>query len=45
MIPNMYKIAGELLPGVFHVSARVVGANAINILDILCSKGMAVFDM
>ena len=31
MIPNMYKIAGELLPGVFHVSARVVGANAINI--------------
>lgn len=31
MIPNMYKIAGELLPGVFHVSARVVGANAISI--------------
>ncbi|SDF69397.1 Pyruvate flavodoxin/ferredoxin oxidoreductase, thiamine diP-bdg, partial [Sporomusa acidovorans] len=28
MIPNMYKIAGELLPGVFHVSARIVGANA-----------------
>ncbi len=26
MIPNMYKIAGELLPGVFHVSARVIGA-------------------
>ena len=22
MIPNMYKIAGELLPGVFHVTAR-----------------------
>ena len=31
MIPNMYKIAGELLPGVFHVSARTVGANAISI--------------
>ena len=25
MIPNMYKIAGELLPGVFHVSARTAG--------------------
>ena len=31
MIPNMYKIAGEMLPGVFHVSSRVVGANAISI--------------
>jgi pyruvate-ferredoxin/flavodoxin oxidoreductase len=31
MIPNMYKIAGERLPGVFHVSSRVVGANAISI--------------
>ena len=31
MLPNMYKIAGELLPGVFHVSSRVVGANAISI--------------
>jgi len=31
MIPNMYKIAGEMLPSVFHVSARVVGANAISI--------------
>ena len=27
MIPNMYKMAGELLPGVFHVSARAVAAN------------------
>ena len=26
MIPNMYKIAGELLPGVFHVSARALAA-------------------
>ncbi|BBB90103.1 MAG TPA: pyruvate:ferredoxin (flavodoxin) oxidoreductase [Methylomusa anaerophila] len=31
MIPNMYKIAGELLPGVFHVSARAVAANSLNI--------------
>ena len=28
MIPNMYKIAGELLPAVFHVSARAVAAHA-----------------
>lgn len=26
MIPNMYKIAGEMLPGVFHVSARTLSA-------------------
>ncbi len=42
MIPNMYKIAGELLPGVFHVSARVVGANAINIFgdhsDVMATR-------
>ena len=31
MIPNMYKIAGELLPGVFHVSARTVASHALNI--------------
>ena len=31
MIPNMYKIAGELLPGVFHVSARCVASHALNI--------------
>ena len=31
MIPNMYKIAGELLPGVFHVSARTVSTQALNI--------------
>jgi pyruvate-ferredoxin/flavodoxin oxidoreductase len=29
MIPNMYKIAGELLPGVFHVSARTLAAHAL----------------
>ncbi|XER15629.1 Pyruvate:ferredoxin oxidoreductase [Sporomusa aerivorans] len=42
MIPNMYKIAGELLPGVFHVSARVVGANAISIFgdhsDVMAAR-------
>lgn len=31
MIPNMYKIAGELLPCVFHVSARALAAHALNI--------------
>ena len=31
MIPNMYKIAGELLPSVFHVSARCVASHALNI--------------
>ena len=29
MIPNMYKISGELLPGVFHVSARTLAAHAL----------------
>ena len=31
MIPNMYKIAGELLPGVFHVSARTLASHTLNI--------------
>src|SRR3972149_11981356 len=31
MIPNMYKIAAEMLPGVFHVSARSVAAHALSI--------------
>ncbi|MEG2138159.1 MAG: pyruvate:ferredoxin (flavodoxin) oxidoreductase, partial [Oscillospiraceae bacterium] len=31
MIPNMYKIAGELLPCVFHVSARTLATQALNI--------------
>ncbi|MEG1662475.1 MAG: pyruvate:ferredoxin (flavodoxin) oxidoreductase [Clostridia bacterium] len=31
MIPNMYKIAGELLPSVFHVSARSLAGHALNI--------------
>ena len=31
MLPNMYKIAGELLPGVFHVSARALAGHALSI--------------
>ena len=31
MIPNMYKISGELLPCVFHVSARALAAHSLNI--------------
>ncbi|CEH35527.1 pyruvate:ferredoxin (flavodoxin) oxidoreductase [Romboutsia lituseburensis] len=31
MIPNMYKVAGELLPGVFHVSARALASQALSI--------------
>lgn len=32
MIPNMYKMAGELLPGVIHVSARALTSHALSIL-------------
>ena len=31
MIPNMYKISGELLPGVFHVTARALASHALSI--------------
>ena len=31
MIPNMYKIAGELLPGVFHVTARTLASHTLSI--------------
>lgn len=31
MLPNMYKIAGELLPSVIHAAARAVSTNALNI--------------
>lgn len=31
MIPNMYKIAGELLPGVIHVAARAIASQALSI--------------
>jgi pyruvate-ferredoxin/flavodoxin oxidoreductase len=42
MIPNMYKIAGELLPCVFHVSARALAANSLNIFgdhqDVMAAR-------
>ena len=42
MIPNMYKIAGELLPGVFHVSARALASHALSIFgdhqDIMATR-------
>jgi len=43
MLPNMYKIAGELLPTVFHVSARAVAAQALSIFgdhsDVMAVRG------
>jgi len=42
MIPNMYKIAGELLPTVFHVSARAVAGHALSIFgdhsDVMATR-------
>ncbi len=42
MIPNMYKISGELLPGVFHVSARALAAHALSIFgdhsDVMAAR-------
>ncbi|QTL98732.1 pyruvate:ferredoxin (flavodoxin) oxidoreductase [Iocasia frigidifontis] len=42
MIPNMYKISGEFLPGVFHVSARVVATHALSIFgehsDVMATR-------
>jgi pyruvate-ferredoxin/flavodoxin oxidoreductase len=42
MIPNMYKIAGEKLPCVFHVSARTIAAHALNIFgdhsDVMATR-------
>src|SRR6056297_2824719 len=42
MLPNMYKIAGELLPGVFHVSARAVAGHALSIFgdhsDVMATR-------
>lgn len=49
MLPNMYKIAGELLPGVFHVSARALAAQALSIFgdhqDVMAARptGFASF--
>ncbi len=37
MLPNMYKIAGEMLPAVIHVSARTIATHALSIL--LCQQG------
>ena len=46
MIPNMYKIAGELLPGVFHVSARAIAASSLNIFgdhqDVMAARQTGV---
>ncbi len=48
MIPNMYKISGELLPGVFHVSARALATSSLNIFgdhqDVMAARqtGMAM---
>ena len=43
MIPNMYKMAGELLPSVIHVSARCVATHALNIFgdhsDVYACRG------
>ncbi|MCM1988130.1 pyruvate:ferredoxin (flavodoxin) oxidoreductase [Oceanirhabdus seepicola] len=42
MVPNMYKISGELLPGVFHVSARALAAQALSIFgdhqDVMATR-------
>lgn len=42
MIPNMYKIAGELLPGVFHVTARAIAGHALSIFgdhsDVMATR-------
>lgn len=42
MIPNMFKIAGELLPAVFHVSARAVAGHALSIFgdhsDVMATR-------
>lgn len=42
MIPNMYKVAGELLPAVFHVSARSLASNALSIFgdhqDVMATR-------
>ncbi len=42
MIPNLYKVSGELLPGVFHVSARALATNSLNIFgdhqDVMAAR-------
>ncbi|MDD2931206.1 MAG: pyruvate:ferredoxin (flavodoxin) oxidoreductase [Fermentimonas sp.] len=49
MLPNMYKMTGELLPGVFHVSARALASHALSIFgdhqDVMAARptGFALF--
>ena len=49
MLPSMYKMAGELLPGVFHVTARALAAQALSIFgdhqDVMAARqtGFAIF--
>ncbi|HZJ80483.1 MAG TPA: pyruvate:ferredoxin (flavodoxin) oxidoreductase, partial [Dysgonamonadaceae bacterium] len=49
MLPNMYKMAGQLLPAVFHVSARALAAQALSIFgdhqDVMAARqtGFAMF--
>ena len=42
MLPNMYKISGELLPGVFHVAARALATHALSIFgdhqDVMAAR-------
>jgi len=46
MIPNMYKISGELLPGVFHISARALATSSLNIFgdqqDVMAARQTGV---
>ena len=46
MIPNMYKCAGELLPGVFHVTARALASQALSIFgdhqDVMAARQTGV---
>lgn len=46
MIPNMYKMAGELLPAVFHVASRAVATNALSIFgdhgDVMAARQTGV---
>lgn len=42
MLPNLYKVAGELLPGVFHVAARALASHALSIFgdhqDVMAAR-------
>lgn len=46
MLPNMYKVAGELLPGVFHVTARALASQALSIFgdhqDVMAARASGV---